>query len=205
MNKPTIQEIQEYAKHLDYELDAEGFFDYYEAIGWVYGTGKNRKPIADWKASVRLWKRRDAKRQKATQAAAVGEKVVRQRPFKPTVFVQCVKGPTTGRYLPIILRDSHLKEIPNEQYVAAAEEMCRKLSQVDRTEWIVRADVDERQLMKERAAASSAEFRAKRTKRGPLGINKEVYNQVKEIRAQAEDGQRGTDAHTKEVEDDCPL
>lgn len=54
--KPTIAEIQEYAASIGYALNAEYFFDYYERAGWTYGNGK---PIKDWKACVRLWKRRD--------------------------------------------------------------------------------------------------------------------------------------------------
>ena len=57
--KPTIPEIQEYAKSIGYDLNAEYFFDYYERAGWTYGNGKSTKPIKDWRACVRLWKRRD--------------------------------------------------------------------------------------------------------------------------------------------------
>lgn len=57
--KPTIPEIREYARSIGYDLNAEYFFDYYERAGWTYGTGKSVKPIKDWRACVRLWKRRD--------------------------------------------------------------------------------------------------------------------------------------------------
>ena len=54
--KPTVQEIADYAKSIQFDLDAEYFFDYYERAGWTYG--KTQKPIKDWKACVRLWKKK---------------------------------------------------------------------------------------------------------------------------------------------------
>lgn len=56
--KPTVEEIRDYAESIGYRLDADYFFDYYERAGWKYG--KNQKPVKDWKACVRLWKRKDA-------------------------------------------------------------------------------------------------------------------------------------------------
>lgn len=57
--KPTVAEIRAYAESIQYDLNAEYFFDYYERAGWTYGNGKSAKPIKDWRACVRLWKRRD--------------------------------------------------------------------------------------------------------------------------------------------------
>jgi len=52
--KPTIEEIKEYAKEVFPQLDIERFFDYYESCGWCVGRNK---PMKNWQASVRLWKR----------------------------------------------------------------------------------------------------------------------------------------------------
>ena len=52
--KPSSLEVAEYAKSIDFTLDGEQFCDYYEARGWKYGTGK---PMIDWKAAVRTWKK----------------------------------------------------------------------------------------------------------------------------------------------------
>ena len=52
--KPTIEEIREYAKEVFPQLDCERFIDYYTMVGWT--VGRNR-PMKDWKAAVRLWKR----------------------------------------------------------------------------------------------------------------------------------------------------
>jgi len=184
MIKPTAHQVKEYADSIDYEIDAEQFIDHYDMIGWMYGTGRNRKPIVSWQAAVRTWKRRDAKSQRAVQSE-VGGTVKPPPPFEPTVFVQCVKGPTAGRYMPVILSRSHLEDIPNERYILAAEDMCQKLSVNDGTEWIVRADVDERVLMAERTAASAdkVDRTQPRRKRGPLGINKELYEQIKKLKS----------------------
>lgn len=51
--KPSIEEIKAYCKERNNGIDAERFFDYYEAIGWK--VGKNT--MKDWKACVRTWER----------------------------------------------------------------------------------------------------------------------------------------------------
>ena len=52
--RPTVNEIQAYCDERLNGIDAQQFFDYYEARGWKYGTGK---PMVDWKAAVRTWER----------------------------------------------------------------------------------------------------------------------------------------------------
>ena len=51
---PTIDEIKAYCLERKNTVDAERFFDFYSANGWVQGRGK---PIKDWKAAVRTWAR----------------------------------------------------------------------------------------------------------------------------------------------------
>lgn len=51
---PTLEEIKDYCLERNNSVDAERFFDYYTANGWVQGKGK---PIKDWKACVRTWER----------------------------------------------------------------------------------------------------------------------------------------------------
>ena len=49
---PSIEEIEsalQSATGLDFT--AEDFFDYYDAIGWSFGT----KPIRNWRALLRTW------------------------------------------------------------------------------------------------------------------------------------------------------
>jgi len=53
--KPTIEQIREYCKERNNNIDPEYFFDKQEAQGWV--TGKNKIPIKDWKAVIRTWER----------------------------------------------------------------------------------------------------------------------------------------------------
>ena len=49
--KPAIQEIKDYCLERNNIVNAEKFFNYYEANGWK--VGKN--PMKDWKACVRTW------------------------------------------------------------------------------------------------------------------------------------------------------
>lgn len=53
--KPTIEEIKNYCKERNNNIDAEQFIDYYNANGWK--VGKN--PMKDWKAAIRTWERRN--------------------------------------------------------------------------------------------------------------------------------------------------
>ncbi len=55
---PTLEEVQVYAKSISATADAELFFDYYQARDW--------KGIKDWKASFRVWEKRE--QQKAREA-----------------------------------------------------------------------------------------------------------------------------------------
>ena len=53
---PTLEEVKDYCSERKNNVDAERFYDYYSANGWV--QGKN-KPIKDWKACVRTWEKND--------------------------------------------------------------------------------------------------------------------------------------------------
>lgn len=55
---PSVEEVRAYCMERNNGIDPEAFVDYYTARGWKYGQGK---PIADWKAAVRTWERRDKK------------------------------------------------------------------------------------------------------------------------------------------------
>lgn len=50
---PSVDEIREYITEMDYPVDPERFFDYYETRGWMAGKTK----MKDWKAAVRTWVR----------------------------------------------------------------------------------------------------------------------------------------------------
>ena len=60
--KPTIEQIADYCKEKDYDVEAERFFNYYESKGWVVG----KSPMKDWKAAVRTW----ASNQKSSQPSS---------------------------------------------------------------------------------------------------------------------------------------
>ena len=53
---PSLEEIQSYCSEMGYSLNANAFFDYYQANGWTQGKGKS---IKDWKAAIRNWNRRE--------------------------------------------------------------------------------------------------------------------------------------------------
>ena len=55
--KPNIEDIKDYCKEKELNVDAEAFIDFYESKGWK--VGKN--PMKDWKAAVRNWNRNNRK------------------------------------------------------------------------------------------------------------------------------------------------
>ena len=68
---PTLDEVAAYCNERHNSISPAAFVDYYEARGWKYGTGK---PMADWKAAIRTWERRD----KAGSQGAKQEKTAAQ-------------------------------------------------------------------------------------------------------------------------------
>ena len=57
--KPTMEEVRAYCTERNNGIDAQHFFDFYEANGWMQGKGK---PIKDWKAAVRTWEQNNSQR-----------------------------------------------------------------------------------------------------------------------------------------------
>jgi hypothetical protein len=50
---PTLEQVQEYCKERNNNVDAERFIDYYTANGWKVG----RNIMKDWKAAIRTWEK----------------------------------------------------------------------------------------------------------------------------------------------------
>lgn len=73
-SKPSIEEIRAYCKERQNGIDAERFFDYYEAIGWK--VGKNT--MKDWKACVRTWEKNQKQDEKPKEEPA--------KPIKRTIY-----------------------------------------------------------------------------------------------------------------------
>lgn len=57
---PTLEEVKAYCLERKNKVDAERWFDFYTAKGWVIGKSK----MKDWKAAVRTWEREDAQKGK---------------------------------------------------------------------------------------------------------------------------------------------
>lgn len=53
--KPTLEEIKNYCQSQNYDIDAQGFYDFYESKGWKVGNS----PMKNWQATVRNWARRN--------------------------------------------------------------------------------------------------------------------------------------------------
>jgi len=53
--KPTVEEVADYCKEKNLQVDAQRFVDYYDSNGWKVG----RVAMKDWQATVRNWARKD--------------------------------------------------------------------------------------------------------------------------------------------------
>ena len=53
--KPKLEEIEQFIIDNDFSVDAETFFDFYEAKGWKIGKAS----MKDWRAAVRTWHRKN--------------------------------------------------------------------------------------------------------------------------------------------------
>ena len=51
--KPTLDEVKEYCKERNNDVDAERFINFYESKGWMVGKNK----MKDWRACVRTWEK----------------------------------------------------------------------------------------------------------------------------------------------------
>jgi len=51
--KPSVEEIRAYCKDKSFALDAQLFWDHYEANGWRVG----RNPMKNWRAAIGTWMR----------------------------------------------------------------------------------------------------------------------------------------------------
>ena len=56
---PTLEEVQEYCKERQNNVDPQRFVDFYESKGWMVGKNK----MKSWKACVRTWERNSTEKQ----------------------------------------------------------------------------------------------------------------------------------------------
>jgi hypothetical protein len=59
--KPSVNDIVDYCKERNNNIDAEAFIDFYESKDWKIGKNK----MKNWKAAVRTWERRETKKPKS--------------------------------------------------------------------------------------------------------------------------------------------
>lgn len=51
---PTVEEVREYCKERNNQVEPQSFIDFYSSKGWMIGKNK----MKDWKAAVRTWEQR---------------------------------------------------------------------------------------------------------------------------------------------------
>ena len=61
---PTREQAAAYADEIGFASGVDRFMDYYSGVGWQMGA----KPMRDWRAAMRMWKRKDAGKETNTHA-----------------------------------------------------------------------------------------------------------------------------------------
>jgi len=57
LTRPSLEQVKEYCKERDNEVDPQQFLNHYESNGWRVG----KVTMVDWKAAVRTWEKNDKK------------------------------------------------------------------------------------------------------------------------------------------------
>lgn len=68
MEKPKLEEIKKYCLDRNRGVDAEKFWNYYEANGWKIG----KNPMKNWKAAVHTWEKNSETQQVTSQKFKTG-------------------------------------------------------------------------------------------------------------------------------------
>lgn len=59
---PSLEEVTEYCRQRNNNVDPQFFIDFYQSRGWKY----NNTSIKDWKACVRTWEKREKEQQQSS-------------------------------------------------------------------------------------------------------------------------------------------
>lgn len=91
---PTVQEIEEYKIEISAIVNAQAFYDYYEANGWIVGKVK----MKNWKAAFRQWNSREKEKEKSCAKKEKENGYGQKLPYRVTgtSFPQ-PDGPSDGR------------------------------------------------------------------------------------------------------------
>lgn len=66
--KPSLEEVKQYCAERNNGVDAEKFWNYYEANGWKIG----KNPMKNWKAAVHTWEKNSETQQVTSQKFKTG-------------------------------------------------------------------------------------------------------------------------------------
>lgn len=92
---PSVDEVRAYCKERGNNIDAESFVDYYTSTGWLVG----KKPMKDWKASVRTWERNERRQDNARPDTTATGNTKREWHLECAVdgTKDCNREPSTGQ------------------------------------------------------------------------------------------------------------
>ena len=89
---PTLEQIEEYCRERNNNIDAQRFLDHYESIGWK--VGKNQAPMQSWKATIRTWEKYQQNDHSQKDVPHMDDAIaafLRNSEQKDSIFVPCQK------------------------------------------------------------------------------------------------------------------
>jgi len=85
--KPTPEQVTEYAAEIGFSMDGEAFCDFYESKGWKIG----QTAMKNWQAAVRTWKRRMIADGKLKPAVDMRDQYLKEALERTVSFQQRIK------------------------------------------------------------------------------------------------------------------
>lgn len=98
---PTAQEIEEYKIEISAIVNAQAFYDHYEANGWMVGKVK----MKNWKAAFRQWNSREKEKEKSCAKKEKEERYGTKLPYRVTgTSFPKPEGPSDGGTKGVVAR-----------------------------------------------------------------------------------------------------
>lgn len=86
LQKPTPEEVENYARKIGFEIDGNYFCKHFEAKGWTVGT--NNSPMVSWEAEIEKWML-NAKKNK-TEKKQQSKKEIKNERLKNRICTTCL-------------------------------------------------------------------------------------------------------------------
>jgi hypothetical protein len=107
MNHPDLDEVRRYCEERRNAVDAEQWYDHYEAVGWKVG----RNPMKDWRAAVRTWERQDFNGKPKFKAQTINCRICYDSGMNDRQPCSCARGDQARQAREVM---SRIRQMPSQ-------------------------------------------------------------------------------------------